>query len=112
MQKCFICGVRPRFNGGSYCHDCEGRLQRHKRLAKARSPKPRAYLVYQDNVVGLFECGQNDEGVTMLKPRLLKCSSERLPKGKTFDLGTYLQGYTREQVKTLKAAVKQAVACG
>jgi hypothetical protein len=30
---------------------------------------------------------------------------QRLPKGITLDLNTYLEGFTREQVKRLKASV-------
>jgi hypothetical protein len=73
---------------------------------------PVKFLVYQGSVVGLFPNGKTTEdGQPQFSPVLLKRDPEKLPKGKTLDLNTYLEGYTRAQIKKLKAAHRQAVAC-
>jgi hypothetical protein len=40
-----------------------------------------------------------------LNGELVRVDPANLPKGITLDLNTYLEGFTREQVKRLKASV-------
>jgi len=109
-RKCLICEVRPRFDGSPYCRPCHDGLSKASNRRTAGDPVK--FLVYQGSVVGLFPNGKTTEdGQPQFSPVLLKRDPEKLPKGKTLDLNTYLEGYTRAQIKKLKAAHRQAVAC-
>jgi hypothetical protein len=103
MLKCLICDLQPRATDSLYCHNCGAKLKVHA----AKNREPSTFLVYQDNVVGLIPNGHKDsEGRELFTPVLLKRKPEGLPKGKTVDLNVYCEGYTREQIKHLKAVVK------
>lgn len=109
-RKCLICETSPRFDGSPYCREChQGISAAHERR---KTTEPVKFLVYQGSVVGLFPNGKTTEdGQQQFSPALLKRDPTKLPKGKTLDLDKYLEGYTRQQVKKLKAAHRQAVAC-
>jgi hypothetical protein len=108
MLKCLICDLQPRSEGSLYCHNCGGKLKAGR--SRKSGGVPSTFLVYNDNVVGLIPNGCKDaEGCELFTPVLLKRNPEGLPKGsKTLNLNTHCEGYTRQQIKRLKAAVKQA----
>ena len=99
MVKCIICEQRPEREDG-LCAHCASKLHA-ERKAKANG-KPRYYLTYQGDVVGLFTNGNGT-----LKARLLKRSADKLPKRNTIDLNRYCYGYSRQQIKGFKACVLQ-----
>ncbi len=99
MTKCVVCERRPAREDG-YCHDCAGMIGADKKRGNGRLPVK--YLVYRDNVVGLFPNGGG-----MLRPELLKLNPERLPKSRTLNLNNYLPGFTREAIKRFKKCVLQ-----
>jgi hypothetical protein len=74
-------------------------MDSEKRLRRAE--KPVKFATYCGHVVGFYR----RSGV--LVPKLIRRKPEGLPKGKTLDLNHYIEGFTREQVKNLKAAILQ-----
>ena len=98
MTKCVICECRPSHNGDGYCHDCTSRMDAQKQRAKTRQPQK--YLTYRGIVVGLVTNGKGK-----LSPRLLKRSPDYLPKRATIDLNTYIEGFSRAEIKRFKACV-------
>lgn len=102
VRRCVICGVRPQRIGGQ-CTKCHRQSQAAKRNGKP--PQPRMFLTYREYVVGLYPNGKDSEGNQTYRGRLLHRDPEKLPKSRTLDLNTYLPGFTREQVKRLKAKV-------
>jgi len=101
MTKCVICDTRPAQDGG-YCANCQAKIESDKNKRKA--DKPFRYLLYRDNVVGLYRRGDGK-----LTPRLCGRSPQYLPKSKTIDLDHYCQGYSREVIKAFKACVLSVV---
>ena len=99
---CAICNHRPKANGSRYCTNCQAKMDKEKRLHQVE--KPVKFATYRGHVVGFYR----RDGV--LVPRLLRRKPEGLPKGKTFDLNHYIEGFTREQVKKLKSAILQLAA--
>jgi len=98
VSKCAICGVRPRHNGESYCAPCGGKVAAEYR--RKENLRPVKFLIYRDNVVGLFRNGGG-----LLVPRLLKRDPEKLPKGKTINLDRYCPGFDRQQIRKMKRAI-------
>lgn len=96
-MKCTICNQRPA-RGGAYCANCASRMESQKR--RGNGNKPVKFLTYHSHVVGLYPNG----GKTLVA-KLLKRSPEGLPKGKTLNLNTYLEGFTRDQIKAFKACI-------
>jgi hypothetical protein len=94
---CAICNHRPRANGGRYCANCQAKIDSEKQRRAAE--KPIKYATYRGHVVGFHR--RNGK----LVPRLLRRKPEGLPKGKTLDLNSYIEGFTRDQVKNLKSAI-------
>jgi hypothetical protein len=98
MTKCIICEKRPSSNGNGFCHNCQ---QKADSEAKAQQPdKPFRYVTYRGHVVGMFPSGEGT-----FKPRLLGRNPDHLPRGKTLDLNHYIEGFSRETIKRLKATV-------
>ena len=96
--KCIICDVRPSLNGNGTCHNCEGKIDKERRL---RNPaKAYRYVVYRDLVVGLYPSG----GGTY-RPKQVGINPKRLPKSITINLNRYCEGFTRDQIKKLKVGV-------
>ena len=98
MVKCLICERGPAISNG-YCHNCGKQLEAGKKQGGTKEPS--RFLTYRGSVVGLFEKGGG------LVAQLLNRNPERLPKAKTLDLNTYLNGYERSQIKRFKACVLQ-----
>jgi len=100
MTKCIICEQRPSRNGNGTCSQCQNRIDRE---SKCRQPdKPSKFITYRGHVVGMYPAGKGT-----LKPQLLSRSPMGLPKSRTLDLNTYLEGFNRETIKRLKATVLQ-----
>ena len=102
VKKCLICDRRPANGNGTYCHNCFQKLEAEKRKKKTQNKQPDRYLVYQDFVVALFKNGEDTH-----EGRLVNRSIDELPKrgDKVLNLNEYCPGYTREQVKHLKAGI-------
>lgn len=98
-MKCIICLRRPA-KGNGYCANCASQIEAEKRRKQADEPVK--FLTYRGHVVGLYRNGNG-----RLTPKLLKRSPENLPKTKTLDLNTYIEGFTREEIKRFKACVLQ-----
>lgn len=97
MTKCNVCEARPvRVKG--LCHNCAGKIEAEKKRKKAE--KPTSFLTYRGHVVGLYR-----NGGSTLMPKLLNRNPIYLPKSKTLDLNTYLEGFTREKVKSFKSCI-------
>jgi len=94
--KCIICDHRPAITKG-LCSNCTSKVRAEERRKLAGVPK--YYLTYRGHVVALYPVGGK------LKPSLLRRKPDNLPKAKTFDLNKYIQGFTREQVKSFKTCV-------
>lgn len=99
--KCPICETRPINGNGKYCGVC------FKNMAAQKSQRvvPAKFLTYKGMVVALVPRDVNGE--RRLLPEALKRDPAKLPKGKTLDLNTYLQGYSRDQIKAFKRCVLQ-----
>lgn len=98
MSKCIICDKRPATQPHYRCVNCAAKIEAE---TKGRKPaQPVKFIVYRDNVVGLYKNGGDT-----LKPRLLNRKVDSLPKLRTINLDEYCEGYIREQVKRFKAIV-------
>ncbi len=103
MTKCIVCEVRPvNGNPDGMCAQCHTKVEKEHNLR--RREKPFRYVTYKGHVVGMY---RQPNGT--LKPRLLGISPDRLPKSITLNLNTYLEGFTRDQIKKLKKCVQQLV---
>lgn len=96
MCKCVICERRPANGDGVHCHNCMVKLQK----AKQNGKKLHRYLTYRGHVVGIYRYPDG-----RLIGEVLSRDPEKLPKRRTLDLNTYLDGFSRGQVKKLKAQV-------
>lgn len=94
-MTCVVCDKRPA-REGAYCNNCASKVNAERNRLKTQQPF--RYLTYRDIVVAMHKNG----GGT-LYPVLLKRNPKYLPKGITLDLNTYLEGYTRQQIKRMKA---------
>lgn len=102
MTKCIICDKRPAHDGG-YCITCTSKLDAERK--RKGTTQPIKFLTYRGYVVGLYSNGNG-----RLVPKLLTRNPDTLPKAKTFDLNTYIEGFTRDQIKAFKRCVLQ-LAC-
>jgi len=68
--------------------------------AKTNGKKLHRFLTYRGFVVGVYKYPDG----RLIGEALLR-DPEKLPNGKTLDLNTYLHGFSREQIKKLKAQV-------
>lgn len=98
-MTCMICSHRPAKAETAFCGICQSKIDANRN--GSRHDEPVKYVVYKGDVVGFFRNGGDK-----LSPRLVQRKPEGLPKSKTIDLNTYIEGYTREQVKKLKATFK------
>ncbi len=100
---CLICSHRPAKAETAFCGICQSKIDASSR--SSRQAEPVKYVVYKGDVVGFYRNGSDK-----LSPRLVQRNPDGLPKGKTIDLNTYIEGYTREQVKKLKCCIKTLTA--
>ena len=98
-RKCLICERRPAREKG-YCGNCNAQLEAARR--RKQKPRPFRYVTYQGTVVAFHKNG----GGT-LKPELSGRSPDKLPARTTINLDKYCPGFTRQQVKKLKACVRE-----
>ena len=118
-SKCLICENKPR-QVGAYCHNCAQKIEAENKRRGNGKPKPDKYLHYRGQWVGLYVDGVDEEGERQFKPKYLgytpmpepgakdrvgRLLKPKYPMGKTLNLDVYLPGYTREQVKRMKAVV-------
>ena len=97
---CIICETRPAREHG-YCHNCADKIEAIRRAAQ--SPQAYKYLTYRGHVVGLYTTGKGQ-----YKPVLIpKRNPSSLPRSRTLDLNTWLDGFDREQVRKMKRCVLQ-----
>ena len=116
-SKCLICETKPR-SQGAYCHNCAAKVKAEN--GKRVKVMPVKYLHYKGQWVGLYADGVDAEGDRLLKPRYMGYSpmpepgakdrigralKPKYPMAKTLNLDVYLEGYTRDQVKRMKAVV-------
>ncbi len=99
MTKCVVCERRPA-RDGAYCRNCADKIAAERRQNKREEPVK--FLTYRGHVVGLYRNGDGK-----LIARLLRRNPDKLPKSKTLNLNTYIEGFTREQIKRFKACVLQ-----
>ena len=97
MKHCAICEHRPATSNG-FCHICADKIEAEERARKLQVPF--RFIVYRDNVVGMFA---TEDG--KYRGRLLKRSKRYLPKRETLNLNTYIPGFDRQQIKRLKRCV-------
>ena len=98
MTKCIICDQRPALAEDGFCDTCQDRI-----TASIRKPEQAVkFATYRGIVIGFYR-----NGGKALVPRLVKRAPGNLPKGKTIDLNTYIEGFTRQQVKKIKATILQ-----
>ena len=97
MAKCMLCGRRPARVEGRCAH-CQAIIEAEAR--RKRKPQPWRYVAYRGNVVGFYPNGGD-----RLIPRLVNRDPAKLPKSRLINLDAYCQGFTRQQVKKMKAAV-------
>ena len=97
-QKCPICDRRPINGNGRFCGICSDKLAGERR--RSRSGQPQKFLTYRGHVVGLYRNGGGN-----LSPRLLKRTAKYLPQCRTLDLNTYLDGFSRDKIKTFKRCI-------
>ena len=101
VHRCVICGIKPS-PIGQYCHKCTQAVEKIKREAK--SGRVDRFITYQDNVIGLIPKGNGQFIATVLKR-----DAAKLPASKTLDLNQYCAGFSRQQIKGLKAKIKSLV---
>jgi len=101
-MKCIICNRRPAINGSGYCGICTDKIATDNR--RNRPPQPEKFLVYRGAVVGLFPNGTAN-GERLYRAELLRRKPTGLPKSKTINLDHWCEGYSREQIKKMKATV-------
>lgn len=99
-MRCLICNRKTK-GDSSYCQQHQRELDKLSAEEKQRrKPKAVKYVHYRGHVIGFFKNGHNT-----LKPSYVGMSVNGIPKGKLINLDEYCPGYTREQIKKLKAAV-------
>lgn len=98
ITKCIICHKRPALNGDGHCNNCQQKIDSLSKAQKANQPF--RYVTYKGHVVGMFPSGEGK-----FTPRLLGRNPDNLPKSKTLNLNSYIEGFSRETIKRLKATV-------
>lgn len=96
-MKCVVCDLRPAKFGG-LCANCYSRIEAEKR--KHKPDQPLKFATYRGHVVGFYKNGGGK-----LIPRLINRKPGNLPKNLTLDLNTYIEGFTRDQVKKIKSTI-------
>ena len=113
-RLCLCCDRHLNGDTGWYCHNCLAKIAAEKQ--RRIKPKPVKYMHYHGQWMGIYDEGLDVEGEPILKPRYLGYfplpdpdakpgRKPRFPMAKTLNLDSYLPGFTREQIKRLKATV-------
>ena len=97
-MKCLICQQRPRLEESRYCGACNDLVQSNVTTKR----RPERYVVYKEYVVGMFKNGSGK-----LHPEMVKVEIGSIPQKRLLDLNTYIEGFDREQVRSLKKMVLQ-----
>ncbi len=106
---CAICDKRPS-PPGQYCGHCQAQIASIAAAErKSQSSQPERFVSYKGFTVALFPVNPDPswEEEFKVKYRAVPIRQEvgQLPKSKTVNLDTYVEGLTRHQVKKLKALV-------
>jgi hypothetical protein len=93
-----------------YCRVCQREIDQTDRDRQQRCEawkKAWKFLHWRGVVVGLYPTEGEEWGQPMVKPRRVFKELAQLPKAKLIDLDTYIPGFTRQQIKGMKATLKQ-----
>ena len=108
--RCCICGRRPPARGEMYCRVFQGDMDQAELERRQRCQgwkKAWKLLHWKGVVVGIFPNGNGPDGQAVYQPRRVFKSLDQLPKDKVIDLDTYIPGFTRQQIRGMKATLKQ-----
>lgn len=99
-MKCVICGRKTK-SDAAYCQQHQRQLDKARQEERRRKqPKAVKYACYRGHIIGFFKNGGGK-----LIASYVGMSTSGIPKGKLINLDEYCEGYTREQIKKLKATV-------
>ena len=103
MAKCIICGFKPRVEGLRYCTNCDSQIKSEKKRKGGDGfQHAEKFAVWHGYGVAFMLNGNG-----RLTPVAVPASAiPKLAKAKTLNLDTYLDGFSRAQVKKIKAAIK------
>lgn len=99
-DKCLVCEVRPRKPGSPYCCVCGEKIA--SQMTNGKTAEPFVYIHWRGAVVGMFPV----DGQDIYRPRLLGIDLKYVPKKHLIDLDRFCPGFTRDQVKKMKRAVR------
>lgn len=118
---CSLCGKRPAAKGNTRCNVCIRAIEAiHKADKERRNGYHKAfrYAVWKGMGVAFVPNGKAGTFKVVALPQSVATSRfergkrkgelSKLPKARTIDLDKFCHGYTREQVKKLKLAIKRA----
>lgn len=100
--KCLICETRPRRVEG-FCSICNSKIEAERARRNKHKEQPFKYLTWRGMTVELHPNGDD----STFKVSRSKRDPTKLPKSKLIDLNKRVDGFTREQIKTLKRAILQ-----
>ena len=109
-RRCAICNRRPPAKGEMYCRVCQGEMDQAERERRQRCEgwkKAWKFLHWKGVLVGIFPNGNGPDGQAVYQPRRVFKSLDQVPKDKVIDLDTYIPGFTRQQIRGMKATLKQ-----
>ena len=123
-SKCFVCETRPRQNDSRFCSPCSDRIAAD--IRSKQKPQADKYLHYRGHWIGLFANGTDEDGIATFKAKYLcyaplpapeemnaylrhgiRPKSPKFRLAKTLNLDKWIEGFTRQQIKLLKAGVKR-----
>lgn len=108
MNKCAICGTRPKSADGEYCTPCgmDIEMQQAEREARVKWWLGAEYvLVYKDHVISLVANGD------MLRVTYQGMPSVRsVPPEKLVKLDEWCPGFQRQTIKRFKGAFRPYIA--
>ena len=94
-----------------YCRVCQREIDQAEQARRQRCQgwkKAWRFLHWRGVVVGLYQVDQVDEwSQPKVRPRRVFQTLGQLPRGKTINLDNYIPGFTRTQIKGMKATLKQ-----
>lgn len=97
-NKCIICRNHPAMDADGICHNCRQKI--NSMAGGHQDRKPFRFVVYQGHTVAFFRRGDGS-----LKPELTMRDPGNLPTSITINLDGYADGFSRSQVKKMKATV-------
>lgn len=97
-MKCLICnrGTKPN---APYCQEHQRELDRQRAEEKKKADVVK-YVTYRGHVVAFYKNGGDS-----LRASYHGMTTNGIPKGKIINLDVWCEGFTREEIKRLKAVV-------